>query len=191
METKACTKCDNIYEATSEFFHRSKRHASGLLNTCKICCNEYLSVYRKSPHVKEKEYAHRNLPHVKERIAANRKQPEAIAIAKERSRKWVEDNPEKYADWYVKYRNKNKATINNNKRERYRNDPEYRARVIKAGSATGIKARATLTDAAIKKGLCNNKSNLLAKDIPPEMVVTRRLTIQIKREIKKQENGIR
>lgn len=40
MESKSCKKCGNVFELTTEYWHKRKRSKDGFTPRCKTCTNE-------------------------------------------------------------------------------------------------------------------------------------------------------
>lgn len=54
---KACTKCEEEYPATPEFFHRCKAHKDGLSSWCKKCLLAHHRQNNQSPKGKARQRA--------------------------------------------------------------------------------------------------------------------------------------
>jgi hypothetical protein len=104
METKVCTKCDKKYDATLEFWHKQKIGKYGLRSICKVCVRNAHKEYRKDPKVKE---------------IRNHYQVE-----------WRALNTEKSREISKRCYDKNSIEINSLKREKYKKDPEYKAKIL-------------------------------------------------------------
>lgn len=100
MSDKTCTKCNCVFPATTEYFHKNGRQKDGLRTWCKICVqNNHL--------INKKE---RNL---KNRIRHHSNRNDKILKSKE----WRQKNPNHYKQYYEK----NKSQIFQ-KRKIYRNE---------------------------------------------------------------------
>lgn len=101
---KRCTKCGIEYPATAEYFHRTKRIASGLQARCKQCaCKNTQTHY-----------------------AANREE------CKRKRRERYLGNPGKARQISKKYRDAHADEINARNRAAYANDPEPRKAAARA-----------------------------------------------------------
>lgn len=76
---KRCSKCNNVFPATPEFFHRN---GTGLRPNCKACNRKRVNDYYKQPDVHAqridytKEYRERNQEHIRAHKKAYYSQPE-------------------------------------------------------------------------------------------------------------------
>lgn len=120
-ESKACTKCGQIFPRTTEYFHRHKGSSDGLAQRCKTCRIEDNNEYKRNNPDKLRESNRKyNDTHREQRAIADKKKPSrqpAYRTAyradyylktserqKESSRQWRRDNPEKYKDQWRKSR---------------------------------------------------------------------------------------
>jgi len=118
METKICTKCEEEYPATKEFFHRGKGEF-GLHCWCKKCRKEWQQLEGKESHGKaSKEYYQRNRRKV---IEYGKKWCRGNKESCKRScKKWYENNKREISvvrrKWYKsngkQYYRDNKERIN-------------------------------------------------------------------------------
>ena len=53
---KQCTKCEQFYPATTEYFHRDKKNKDGFVNRCKDCVRVKSSLYYAENSEKIKSY---------------------------------------------------------------------------------------------------------------------------------------
>jgi hypothetical protein len=104
METKICTKCNNEYDATLQFWHKQKNGKYGLRSVCKICSYAAMKTYRKTPKAKE----------------ANRLQ----------SAKWRVEHPDKALEISRNNYRLHGKEYNDKRRDKYKTDPEYRCKKI-------------------------------------------------------------
>jgi hypothetical protein len=120
-ESKACTKCGQIFPRTSEFYHRHKGSFDGLAQRCKSCRIEDNNAYKLANPDKLRESNRKyNETHKEQRREQEKKKPSrqpkyAIAYRanyyiqtaekqKAASRKWRKDNPERFRDQWRKSR---------------------------------------------------------------------------------------
>lgn len=120
-QSKACTKCSQIYPQTSEYFHRHKKTYDGLASRCKACRIEDNNLFKANNHEKVKQssrdYYHRNKKELakKEKFKPSRQPAYATAYRadyyqrtaerqKESSRQWRKNNPERFKDQWRKSR---------------------------------------------------------------------------------------
>ena len=91
---KLCSRCKNLFPATSEFFHsnKSKRNKSGFTSQCKKCRREY----------DKERYLQ---PEIKARIRELSQRPETKARAKEYGKKYYQqpENKERRKEWTKEY----------------------------------------------------------------------------------------
>jgi len=116
-QSKACTKCGQIYPATVEFFHRHKGSHDGLAQRCKSCRIEDNNVYKAANPDKLRESNSKyNETHREQRAEQDKKKPSrqpAYIIPyrqaryqenKERNqqiaRDWRKNNPDKVREQY-------------------------------------------------------------------------------------------
>ncbi len=104
METKICTKCGNEYPATLSFFRKQKNGKYGINCTCKTC----LKIYRKA-------------------YCSTDKTKKAHA---EKMKMWRLKNPEKQRAIVKRNYEKHSLRFNAEKKERYKNDTDYRNKKI-------------------------------------------------------------
>lgn len=104
MKTKTCSKCKIEYEANLINFKSQKNGKYGLRSQCKKCIAEYNKQQRSKPENKERH-----------RIA---------------NAKWRSENLEKSRLIDKKCREKFAEKISSKRKEKYRNDPEYKKKVI-------------------------------------------------------------
>lgn len=109
MDDKTCTKCNNVFPATTEYFYKNKNQKDGLRTWCKNCVNEnYLMNKTK-----------RNLQN---RLNYRKNRDDRVLKCKI----WRQNNPDHYKQYYQK----NKAEIFEKRRkyrnERYKKDPKFK-----------------------------------------------------------------
>lgn len=120
-QSKACTKCGQIYPRTTDYFHRHKGSSDGLAHRCKPCRiqdnNDYKINNRDKVLESNRKY---NATHAEKRRAQEKNKPSrqpayanAYRIAyyaktaekqKQASRLWRKNNPEKFKDQWRKSR---------------------------------------------------------------------------------------
>lgn len=120
-QSKACTKCGQIFPRTGEYFHRHKGSSDGLAQRCKSCRIEDNNQFKANNAEKVKQsnrdYYHRNKEEIaiKDKMKPSR-QPAYRTIyraayylktaerQKEASKQWRKNNPEKFKDQWRKSR---------------------------------------------------------------------------------------
>jgi hypothetical protein len=101
---KQCKSCDIFFPANNTFFGSQLKGKYGLRSKCKNCLKIERKVRESSNEFKEKK---------------------RLKMAE-----WRINNPEKVLEINRKCYLKNKENINNKKRDRYKNDPEYKAKSL-------------------------------------------------------------
>jgi 5-methylcytosine-specific restriction endonuclease McrA len=91
---KTCTKCENKFPATTEFFYKQKTGKFGLHATCKTCRNKYNQEYCKNNPGKHAVASKKYYINNKEKC---------MVVAK----KYRVNNPEKVATWQKNNKEKN------------------------------------------------------------------------------------
>tara|TARA_R110002126_G_scaffold192353_3_gene340498 strand:- start:338 stop:976 length:639 start_codon:yes stop_codon:yes gene_type:complete len=99
---KKCTKCKEEKTEIHSNFPRAKSFKSGFNSMCRSCLK-----------VKQQEY---------------RQRPENKKKHRETQAKWRKDNPEKQKEVSKKTYHKHKVKNNEIRRDKYKTDPEYRAK---------------------------------------------------------------
>lgn len=128
--TKRCTQCGNEHPATREYFYGNKHAPSGLTAACKRCTL-----------VEQKQYRERNSEQIKERGVEYRKNNQEKITQRTRqyyqrnrgkrllqSKQWQEANPDKVREIKRRSSEKHREERNAKLRDRWRNDPEFRAK---------------------------------------------------------------
>ncbi len=174
METRICKDCGNKYPLTQKYFRTNSKIYKGKvyrLHRCRKCENIRVVKYNSTPErkIRIKELANKryNSPKTtatrekyrKKRIEL-RRMPKAVKAAK-------------------KYRKKNKKNI-----AEYHKKYNSQIHVIEKAKIRSSKNVATISDSFVAACIGVPKNNLV-----PEVIETKRLIIQINREIKKIENG--
>lgn len=130
VKRKACTKCENEFEATTENFCKAKNGLYGLSSVCKPCQKKWRDARRDikreydKKYVQEnlehilkrsKEYYHKNFEKIAEREKEKAKTPEMI----KRRREYRKTRKERDALLYKKWRKDNSDRISTIKQRRY------------------------------------------------------------------------
>lgn len=202
-QEKICTTCNKSFPLELKYFKPNKRLLSGFYSDCRECTNKKVREYRSSAKYKAK---------VKKDKEENPEKYEKLRIhllAKRAERKRTDPDfketlrlaamknyytPERQA--YLKKQRKSKKFIEqrkiNDKNWRDNNLEKARAKSRKRRSDNLERARkegrqysAALGDGYIKNLIRKQNPLLDKQDIPPEMIETKRLIININREIKK------
>lgn len=103
MNYRICTKCEEKFPATDEFFHKQKAGRFGLCSICKVCVKEHGQKYRK-----------------------NNKEKRTAAV-----KKWSDNNPEKRTAAVRKYYKNNKEKVATTMKKWRKNNKEKRAKYQK------------------------------------------------------------
>jgi hypothetical protein len=168
---KTCTKCKCEKPATTDYFElRYKK----LHSNCKDCLKERKKEYSQRPEVKEKK---------NERQREYRKRPDYKKKYTEYKKAYYQrpDVKERCSEYHKDYRKRPGI------KERYNEKlKEYRKR-------PGVKEKIKNSQKKHRKKIVNQlhtryvirKMGLKKDEIPPEMIETKRLTIALKRELKK------
>lgn len=132
MRDKTCTKCNNVFPATTEYFHKNKDHADGFRTWCKICVKDYSiknkPIYRCSicENVMEKYCKKRCKKCQKEYLKQYQWEKDQTQTRKEqrklRTKKFHQNNPHKLSEYNKKYR----ARYNKWRQEKYATDINFR-----------------------------------------------------------------
>lgn len=101
---KACTSCKKEKVCNSENFQPTKAGKYGFNSKCKECVKKVQKKYRSTPEYKEKH--------------------------RKKAAQWRKENPEKTLEINRKSYNKNKERINEERRYKYHNDPEFKQKKI-------------------------------------------------------------
>jgi len=99
---RQCTICQNIFPATTEYFHKSNTSKCGLHSRCKSC-KKLLETERR------------------------KKNPEKALLKDKFFREKYKD---KRVSYIKDYAQKNKKRLNEKRRKRYHNDPKYKMKQI-------------------------------------------------------------
>lgn len=160
MEFKKCVKCKKEFPATTEFFYSKKVGEDYLRSRCKEC----------SKLISKKHYKNN------------------IEKELERSKKYRENNREKFLQYAKKHYKNNREKIREKAKERRKNNIEV---VLKIERKSYKKNRVKILKRHEKfsKELTNSyvasQIGISIKNCPPEVIQTKRLTILLKRELNK------
>lgn len=154
IDKKQCTQCKKTYPATTDNFYRQKKGKFGLNAQCKKCRSAFHKEYMSTEEGKNKN--------------------------KNIQSKWRELNPCKAKEYGKQNYLKNGSKHLENRRYRYKSDPEYKKVVLSWSS----KQMDELSDSYIASSL-----NISVKLIPSDVLETRRLIIKLKRYLK--DNGLK
>jgi hypothetical protein len=115
METKICSSC--FIEKNIEEFNKNKNTKDGLQFNCRLCCKKYKTSYYSENKEKilkrHKKYYKNN----KEKIL-------------KRVKDWCDNNGDKTFQYKKKYVEKNKEKINQKMRERKKNEPILKLKML-------------------------------------------------------------
>lgn len=176
MNTKTCTKCNKELPATKEYFHANKGCKYGLNSICKRCKKENqkpLTEDQKKRQAKNKRDRRARNPE-KIRGAARRycKIHRDKINARERERY---QNNEEWREKKKARSRKHHKDYSDRRRELYR-DPERRARIAAQCREKAKEMRPAYVASCMRMSV---------KDMTPEIYETKKLIIQLRREIKK------
>jgi hypothetical protein len=175
MELKTCIDCKIEYPKTLEYFHKNGK---GLISYCKKCNIKRIKEYRiKNPNHAKKtsfNYYQNNKEIIINKIKEYRiNNKEKLNVKKkETSKKYRKNNRETIKEKAKKYRENNKE-----KAKEYRENNKEKFKQYHKNMCEN------LTDYYIKVRLKKTK-----EDIPNEIIETKRLTLQLKRELKTIKN---
>lgn len=207
METKICTKCRNEYPATLSFFRKQPRGKYGLNCTCKMCLAIYRKAYastdkakkahaerervrRKKIYEQDPDYYKKNYERYGEKQNKIRKEKywndaeyrakkfEAEKRYKESGRRYeVSTTPEQAEKSRIRRKKRYYSNIEREKEAMAKwkeKNPNYMKEKTKQRVLE-------MPDSFIINHILRY-SNLTKEDITPEMIETKRLLIQLKRE---------
>lgn len=111
LNFKKCTRCQQIFPATPEFFYRSKNYSSGLLPRCKFCERERSARYDATNREKVRAY-YRNY--------------RATHIERQRDweRQWSLNNKDKVSATQERYHQRHPGKSSELRRRAHKNHPE-------------------------------------------------------------------
>lgn len=119
-----CSKCKNILEATTEFFHKSNRAKSGFKSSCKTCRSDKAKIYRE-----------KNRDEILERERQDRiENPEKFAKWSKKYYDKVKNTDEyklKQRTWWDSYYGRHQVRLVERARERYEEDPAKGLQIVK------------------------------------------------------------
>lgn len=207
MKIKKCTCCGNELPATLEFYHAMKKGKFGVRSVCKKCVSENMKKVRRTPEfreknrIKQREWVAKNREkakeinrrsykkHAEERNAKRKHKyhndPEFRKKVKERERKYKESG--RRYEMNNKPEQREKARIRSKKR---RQDPEKRKHDFAISAEWRENNRERIRWLNIKRRE-NIQPNYVAscmrikvEDLDPRIYETKKLIIQLKRELK-------
>ena len=138
---KICTGCNEKLPANNNYFNYQKNGKYSLRSKCKECIKKYRVKYTSTDEYKEK---HR------------------LSMIKYRK-----ENPLKSKEVANRSRNKHKEKINNNRREKYLNDPIFKQKCIdieKKYKESGRRKEVASSPEALSKSRIRNKNRRKNKD---------------------------
>lgn len=133
MNSKTCSKCNNTFPATTEYFSKNKSCLYGLNSICKSCIKEYRKNYYQKNADKlkadSKKYVSENADAVKQyRKKYYQDNKEQLS---EKNRQWNLENKEKMDSYRRKWKEKNsdsdKRYYENNKEKLLKRNAKYRS----------------------------------------------------------------
>ena len=164
METKICTKCGQELPATNEYFYKNSKLKLGLQNECKTCRNKEDKKY----YLKNKEKI------IKKQLKYYKEHKEQIS---EYRKKYHQEHKEQVAEYWKKYYEEYKEQISERMKNYYQNN-KYNLIYKQKKRTLYTKLRNTLHPSYIANNL-----RISTKDLTPELLEQKRLTILIKREL--------
>ena len=211
---KTCIKCGEIKECSEFYFRLDVGKYRGACKKCEairikqwnITNQERNIIQKKGYRVKnreiilekKREYYHKNKKEIskrrKEAYNSNKERYRGIKrewwnknkkeISKRR-RKHYADNTERYAYLMLKYRSKNREVISK-KQQKYAKTKQGKLKIDNRKDKTLEQERERyrmLTDSAVR-GMLTSHNNLIASDVPQELIELKRIQMQIYRELK-------
>lgn len=118
IPTKQCSKCGDVFPATTDYFTRDSKKKSGLQARCKNCDREYRIANRERQSTYYRQYRVENRERLSEYYrewrAANHEQRleydrKYNASNREKHREWIVANHERIAEYHREYRKRNPA----------------------------------------------------------------------------------
>lgn len=119
---KTCSKC-KIEKEFNEFFKDSS-HSNGLTSSCKACYKKYKEDNKENSQKWHKEHYSKNKEKIKEHNKVYYKDNKEAHS--KRTKKWMKNNKEYFSN-YIKSRSGKQNAIN---RERWKNEPEFRLKIL-------------------------------------------------------------
>lgn len=113
MNMKRCTKCGEVKEASTEYFHRQKKGKYGLRAECKVCRNKYQKKWHEVHVEYVKDYHKQYYKDNKDRD-------------NERSRRWYEGHKEYCNEYSRQYHKENRGHRNEYGRQWAKNNQDKR-----------------------------------------------------------------
>ncbi len=128
MKEKKCSKCGKVKPLTTEFYHRCSKEKTGFKSRCKVCKSIDCKEYRKKNIERLKQYQDDNKEHLKEYNKQYRDDnKERLKI---QAKQYQDDNKERLKEYKKEYRQRTKQIRNEQHKERYKNDPQYKIKVL-------------------------------------------------------------
>src|SRR5688572_12712928 len=118
---KHCSRCNNDYPATTEYFQPHKQYRDGLRSQCRKCIK-----------AKEDEYKKNNRDKInRQRVERNNRKPEIIAAREQRAAEKAQQLPyiERRKIARKKWDDKNRDRVRAMRREWKRTHPDHKARI--------------------------------------------------------------
>jgi len=137
VNEKKCSKCGEIFPATTEYFYRQKdkKGNPGLHWQCKTCRKNYAKEWYHRPEVRKqqientKRWSKENEEHVKE--YRKKYHEENREHLNEQSKKYYHENKDMMREKFRNWQKENREHLNKYRKERYWSDPEKARRVAK------------------------------------------------------------
>lgn len=164
METKICTKCGKELPATTEYFYKDLTLKLGLDSLCKTCKSER----SRKHYLKNKEKI------LKQHAKYKEEHKEQVT---KYSKKYREEHKEQTAEYGKKYRQEHKEQITTHLKKYYQNNKHKP--IYKQKKAICLKKLRN----ALHPAYVASKLYISVKDLTPELLEQKRLTILIKREL--------
>lgn len=178
MKTKICTKCKVEKEATREFFYKKR---DSLNSSCKDCLKKRGAKYRQENKEKIKKQKDKYYQKNKDEIAKYY-QDNKDEIAKKHA-KYRQENKEKITKWSAKYYEDNKDEISKYYEENKEKIAKQKTKHYKENKDEIAKRYAKY----VKKLFPHYVAKVMqipVADLTPEIYETKKLIIQLKRELK-------
>lgn len=211
---KTCNKCKAVYPATLEFYHYQKSGKHNIRATCKECAKIYRKQYTSTKEYKErhrlrmreyrskhpektlevsrKNYAIHGKKHNEVRREKYKNDPlfKAKCIEREKAykesgrRAEVQRKPEQMAK--ARYRSKKRRSVTEKREHDYKKNSEWRNK-----NRDYINNKNAIKINELKDSYVASSMRVSVKDLTPEDIETKRLVMQLKRELKNNNVKIR
>ena len=123
---KTCTKCNQTFPATKEYFHKRSASKDGLTYRCKTCGKKRARQWREENPEKAaecaKQYREENKEAIAERVRQYREENKDVYT--ERDKQYREENKEAIAEYKRQYYEENKEAIAEYKRQYHEENKE-------------------------------------------------------------------